>query len=303
MPVPQLDVFQGAEIRELIDSLEKQRKELMFILENLDTDNVNGFDGSVINAGQINGQYLNINSDTTFEDGYDPNGLRTEMNTQFTVIDGQIQSKVATTTFNLLGTRVSSTEAQVTVMVGQINLKASSASVSALESRTNTAELNINGLNASINLKAEATTVNALGTRVNSAEININGLNSSISSKVSQTDYNGNTIVSMINQTPSFIEINAAKINLIGAVTVLSDISGNLGSITAGRINIYEDASIGAGLTLRGQGTKTGLYMDQAQITAQSGVLQLYGLKEIAIGSFTKFSGQVDFRGCTVLGL
>lgn len=40
-----------------------------------------------------------------------------------------------------------------------------------------------------------------------------------LSSKVSSTDYNGNTIVSMINQTDKTVTINAGKINLKGKVT------------------------------------------------------------------------------------
>lgn len=223
MPLPTIDAFEGEDIRELVDALEKQRKELAYILSSLDTANVNGFNAKVINAGVINGKHIHINSDTTFEDGYDPEGLRTEINTQFNVIDGQIQSKVSTETFNLLGARVSTAEASVTTMAGQIALK------------------------------AESSTVSALGTRVNTAEININGLNGSITSKVSYTDYTGERLVSMINQTPSYIEINAQKINLVGAVTVLSDISGNLGTITAGYINISTDISVGNNIYLGSQ--------------------------------------------------
>ena len=40
-----------------------------------------------------------------------------------------------------------------------------------------------------------------------------------LSSKVSSKDYNGNTIVSMINQTDKTVTINAGKINLKGQVT------------------------------------------------------------------------------------
>lgn len=47
---------------------------------------------------------------------------------------------------------------------------------------------------------------------------------------------NGNTIASLINQTSTTITIQASKISLVGAVSVLSDISGNLGTIYAGRI-------------------------------------------------------------------
>lgn len=57
-----------------------------------------------------------------------------------------------------------------------------------------------------------------------------------ISLKVSETDYTGNAIASLINQTATTIDIIASKINLVGAVTVLSDITGDLGTITAGDI-------------------------------------------------------------------
>ena len=45
---------------------------------------------------------------------------------------------------------------------------------------------------------------------------------------------NSDEIISTINQTAETIKIQANKIDLVGAVTVLSDIAGNLGTITAG---------------------------------------------------------------------
>lgn len=327
MPLPQIDVFDGEEVRHLVDSLEKMRKELMFILANLDTKNVNGFDGSVINAGTINGKHLHINSDTVFDSGYDPDGLRTEMNTQFNVVDGQIQGKVSTQTFNLLGERVGTTEAEINVIVGKVDLKANSSTVTALETRVNSAEVNINGLNASINLKAEATrvtalesrmnsaeininglnasislkaeatTVNALGTRVNSAEININGLNSTISQKVSYTDYTGSTITSLINQDPWAVSIHASKINLYGAVSVLSDISGALGRISSGDIDIYNEIRVGSGIHLRGGGMQGLYFQTYSQIYDSGGYMTIEGFNRIDM------IGNVDFSRAQVTGL
>jgi hypothetical protein len=46
-----------------------------------------------------------------------------------------------------------------------------------------------------------------------------------------------NNLVTEINLAPGTAKIQADKINLVGAVTVLSDITGNLGTITAGTIN------------------------------------------------------------------
>lgn len=43
-------------------------------------------------------------------------------------------------------------------------------------------------------------------------------------------------IIAAINLSPETIQIQASNINLVGAVTVLSDITGDLGDIIAGRI-------------------------------------------------------------------
>jgi len=85
--------------------------------------------------------------------------------------------------------------------------------------------------------------VQAIDGRLGTAESQISVQAGQISSKVSYTDYNGNTIASLINQSATTIDIQASKINLVGAVSVLSDISGSLGSITAGNIT---------GTTIRG---------------------------------------------------
>ena len=62
--------------------------------------------------------------------------------------------------------------------------------------------------------------VEAVETRVSSAESTLEVQAGQIASKVSETDYNGNTIASKINQTATTVKINAAKIDLQGAVTI-----------------------------------------------------------------------------------
>ncbi|WP_433595385.1 phage tail protein [Lysinibacillus xylanilyticus] len=109
---------------------------------------------------------------------------------------------------------------------------------------------------------SQQTQISGLGTRVSTAESRITQQADQIESKVSVSDFTGNTVVSKINQTATTISIQASKINLIGAVTFLSDITGRLGTITAGtingvdiygaNINIQQDASIGSTLYLQG---------------------------------------------------
>lgn len=62
--------------------------------------------------------------------------------------------------------------------------------------------------------------VEAVETRVSSAESTLEVQAGQIASKVSETDYNGNTIASKINQNATTVKINAAKIDLQGAVTI-----------------------------------------------------------------------------------
>lgn len=66
------------------------------------------------------------------------------------------------------------------------------------------------------------TTTDGLDTRLKSAEGSITVQAGQISSKVAQTDYNGNTIASLINQSATTISINASKIDMNGYVTFSS---------------------------------------------------------------------------------
>lgn len=63
-------------------------------------------------------------------------------------------------------------------------------------------------------------TVKDIGGRMGNAEASILVQANQITQKVSQQDFNGNNIVSMINQTPSSIIIDAPKVNLNGYVTI-----------------------------------------------------------------------------------
>ena len=126
----------------------------------------------------------------------------------------------------------------------------------------NVASLQIQANQISSTVSSQSTQISNLGTRVSSAESSITQQANQIAQKVSQTDFNGTTITSLINQTPSYITISASKINLYGAVSVLSDITGNLGSIYAGNIDIASDIKIGDRIWLNG-GYGAGLYFDR----------------------------------------
>lgn len=92
----------------------------------------------------------------------------------------------------------------------------------------------------------------ALATRMKSAESSITQNANNIALKVSQTDYNGNTIASLINQSATTVAISASKINLQGYVTA-TDL-GSTGSTVVNGSRIY-----GGTINLGGSGNGNGL--------------------------------------------
>ena len=109
-------------------------------------------------------------------------------------------------------------------------------------------EQTVNGINTKV---TETTTkLDGVDVRVSNAESNISQTASAISQTVKKTDYNGNTIKSLINQSADSIKIQAKNIDLQGAVTVLSDIAGELGTITAGEITAQTKIDVGTDMSV-----------------------------------------------------
>ncbi|WP_112181373.1 phage tail spike protein [Paraliobacillus zengyii] len=178
----------------------------------------------------VNGISADVSSLNTTVNGHTTD--ISQANSSISQLSDEISSKIEQTTFNSLEGRVDSAESDITQQATQINAKAESSTVSAIESRVSSAELDIDGLNGQISLKANSITVNDIENRVSSVELNIDGLDSEIDLKV-----NKNGVIASINLSSESATIDATNINLVGAVTVLSDITGNLGIINAGEIN------------------------------------------------------------------
>lgn len=159
--------------------------------------------------------------------------------------------------------------------------------------------------------------VKRIDDRVGSAEATLSIHADEISTKVSK-----NGVISAINQSPEQITINASKINLVGAVTVLSDITGNLGTVTAGTlrgvvIDIDTNAKVGNNLYLgkyNDYGTAKMIYFnDRANIMGGHGVVGAdievnadylwLDATEVIFGNSVGNKATVDFTGCTVKGL
>ncbi|AST92999.1 hypothetical protein BC6307_17890 [Sutcliffiella cohnii] len=128
--------------------------------------------------------------------------------------------------------RLDSAESRITQTETEINSKVEQTTFNALEGRVETAEGEISTMAGQLILKASSESVTELETRMRSAEIELNGLNGEISLKVNKDE-----VISAINLSPESVKILSRNIDLVGAVTVLSDITNDLGSITAGEIN------------------------------------------------------------------
>lgn len=206
--------------------------------------------------------------------------------------------------YNYFDGRIESVESSIDVIAGTVALK---ASVQYVDQQIG-------------NVYSE---VNELDSRIQSAESQLTVQANQIATKVSYSDYNGNEIASRINQTATTIKIQASKINLVGAVSVLSDISGNLGTITAGIlngvvINVDTDARVGNNLYLGNPssgGVRKSLYFNNmANITGGSGFSGAnmevnadtfyFGTTEVVFGDSTGYNRtRVDFSRADVIGL
>ncbi|WP_342512788.1 phage tail protein [Sporosarcina sp. FSL K6-1522] len=153
------------------------------------------------------------------------------------------------------------------------------------------------------------TSIPQLDGRINTAESKITQQGNLINLKVSQSDFTGENMVSMINMTPSSVKIQAKNITLVGAVSVLSEIAGNLGTITAGNINISEDVYVGGSIYL-GKNLPSGVtrkvvfgkFGDFPSITNHNGSGALSIAAETGI-NFSTLGGSINFNNNTVTNL
>ena len=115
----------------------------------------------------------------------------------------------------------------------RIDLKADSTTVTDLTTRVRQAEIDIDGAEAQIALKANSSTVTELTSVVNNIELTLDAHEGQIQSKVSATDYNGNTIASLINQSASTVKINADHLEFAGKTVNMT--AGALTTTTGGQ--------------------------------------------------------------------
>jgi len=150
------------------------------------------------------------------------------------------------------------------------------------------------------------------GVRLTQAETTISQHSTSINLKLDATDFTGRNIVSEINLGTGGVMIRGENINLVGAVRVLSDITGDMGNIYAGNISLTNDVRVGNNIYLQGSGGKGLHFFSGNQITSTSDVMTISAPyvridTNATIGGFnttTYLGGTVDFsRADNIIGV
>lgn len=201
--------------------------------------------------------------------------------------------------------------------IAQVNIRADSIEASVRNVRGQVATLEIradkiesrvtdevNGLNSKIEQTASSitSTVEAiykdLDGKITTNRSEIKQLDDEISMKV---DVNG--VISAINLSDEGVKIKGKNIDLEGTVTVLSDISGKLGDIYSGNIDISEDVTIGKNLTFKVGGRNFITFADQTYIGSDgSGGLLLTALNDLDIDAYSINFNNARIRNLNISG-
>lgn len=128
--------------------------------------------------------------------------------------------------------------------------------------------------------------IEAQETQISQFSSQINQFSNEISSKVSYTDYNGDTITSIINQTASAVTISVDKINLNGAIIANGSITGSTD------ISVNNTVQIGNALYF---GERSGSY-DFIEVTGGNMTLNSFGKVNLD-GYGADISGPVNIYG------
>jgi len=179
---------EGATIEELVDLMYRYKKELEFILMNLDGNNV-----PIINSlvEDIDGNFTNI----------------TQNAEEISLVAGDVSGNTASIVIN---------SDAITSIVSDVSGNASSITQNADAITSIVSDVLGNAASIVVNSNAITSVVSDVNDNASSITQNADNINL----RVEKTDYDGNTIASLINQSATTIDISANKINLNGVTTM-----------------------------------------------------------------------------------
>ena len=301
------------ELEQILDTLVKYRKELNFLLMNLDADNMPSIAGLIQDAyGNISLISQSIDEIRLLVADAENNiaSLTVQSdNIMLLVSDNSsniaslqiradsIESSVADNASNISIVEQTATQIQSTVsnQAGQISSLTQTAS--GLQSTVSNQAGQISNITQTVN--GIQSTVSSQNTSIGNMQSSITQLSASISSVVSFTDIDGNDVVSKINQTATTIQIQASKINLVGMTTLYGNDSGDRVVVNNGRIDFYNDGdnvfrifpySGGVGLV---SPSENNIILDDDVIISDD--LDVFG--RLTVEESATFGSQVFFEG------
>ena len=292
--LPTIDIdkedFKSKETMEqILDTLIKYRKELNYLLMNLDVDNMPLVGGLI---GDIEGDYsvlqqtvegvqiqvgnqagdisdLNIRADAITATVGDNAGNIGQLQVQANSIQGAVTDNagdIATLTITAQGI-----QSQVTTNEGNISTVTQTAA--GIQSQVTTNEGNISSVTQTAQgIQTQVTSVvrnvNNLDSEVGTLSSEITVVAGQVSSKVSYTDYNGVEIASLINQDARRITISAEALDLTGVTSIYGRYSGDYAQFDGSDFGIMVSNTQRFVVSSRSYGT--GLYVHDGPLLSSA---------------------------------
>ena len=292
------------ELQQILDTLTKYRKELNFLLMNLDADNMPTIAGYIEDAfGNISLIQQTIDEITIMVGNAEGDIASLQVRADsISALVGNNAADIAS-----LVIRAGSIETAVSNNAGDISTLTQTAqgiqtqisdSAGAIATLTQTAQgIQTQVTNNAGQISSVVQTVNGIQstvashtTELGSVYSTITQLSTSISSKVSYSDYTGTEIVSLIEQTPNSIKLSANKVDLTGITTIY----GTSPNSTFATFNSYSDFYIQDG----------GNKIFQVTNDIDGGTVGAFNKDYFKMGYYGLFAyGKWNFNNATVTGL
>ena len=261
--------FNGNTNEQILDSLQKYRKELNFLLMNLDESNMPEIAGRL---DGIDGSFSLIQQDLS----------------SITLAVGNAQGDISALSLRADGIDLAVSNNAGSISALSLTVDGISTTVSNQAGQISTINQTVSGIQ---------TTVSSHTTTIGTHTSQITQLDSEISSVVSWTDVTGNMVASLINQTATTITLQASKIDLTGITTIYGSSAGDYVTVNSGMMSFFDSynevfrilpTTVGAAL-YNPSGTVVAVYED---------LRAMYNL--IVDGSIDVSTGDIDVNNLYV---
>lgn len=218
-------------------------------------------------------QYTTITSEYTSAIDINARALTSQFNQQVTTITDGMTAMTAD-----YNSKITQTAQQIRDEVSA-NVTSINGSLSTIRSDLSSVTQTASSIQTTVN--SQTTSINGLNSRLSTAETSITQQADLISQKVSQTDYTGETLFTLMEQTPSSFKFKAPRIDFEGHVF-------GEGATFSGNISTAQDAYVGERIYLqtRNSGNGAGIVFGTPSLTYGEIFSDYYGT-EIRAGTMT----------------